>query len=447
MASQLSLAAPPVHAPLESRLPTPSARKAAAPADATVCSPDARQHNVLITSRPVPRRLFRADSPGDVICSALVANTLPDGESVLAFCTDKSTGDVASLRDCLLALAELHDWHAVVDISGLPINQHAMGVTDNHSRRRMIADTLHTAELLRQKLAGPLGLDPDRRIARQLDAAIDELYVTCVYHADVQALMKSFSRALKFYYPHGFGGLSPSELKYYEPVLVGVRRNPANSLKDTVRRVVWGRDAVPLRTVRLDGAYSFDLPMPWTETHSVSHLETKATMAGLFRQLPDQVRSYFGGLATDLSTPLGLVLLSGKGSRDTRGEEAEIEAHVHVARSMIGRHHLQSLVVKPHPMGSPAWSGRVIAELEVCLADVDIKVMSQYHQYPVEVVLVPFSIASAGTVISMTLRTIRQIYEVPCYCPESRLLAIWHGANRAAVEEWVAQSRDYYVAV
>jgi hypothetical protein len=382
------------------------------------------------------------------VCSVLVCNMLPPGESVLAYCTDKSTGDIDSLRDCLLHLARLHSWHAVIDISGLPINQHSMGRAPRRSRRSVLRDTLRTSEMLRERLADAFDVNGGS-VDDRLDAAVDELYVTCVYHPDVQMLMRVLPRARKFYYPHGFGGLSPSELRYYEPFLRGGRRGPHSLGKDLIRRLLWGPDAVPLRTATLDGAYSFDLTMPWArQQFSLSQLESEAVMKDLFGRLPDEVRAYFGKLADSCSGRPGLLLIAGKGSIDPDGEETEIEAHVHVARSMVMRHHLTSMLVKPHPMGSSDWTERIIARVRAELPDVGLTTIEHFHHYSIEIVLVPFSILCAGTVLSTTLRNIAKIYGVPCYCPESRLLAVWGRSSRAEVAaEWVAQSRVHYIAV
>jgi hypothetical protein len=401
------------------------------------------------TSRPHPRRLFRADSTSDVICAALVADTLGPGQSILAICGDKYAADTEALRECLFALSGLYSWDAVVDISGLPINRHTMGTAMSASRWAALRDTLRTAELLRRRLAGPFGVGAEADVVGALDSMIDELYVTCVYHSDVQTLVRILPSAKTFYYPHGFGCLMSSELLYYKPVLSDTHRNPVMLVKDAVRRVLWGRDAVPVRTVHLDGAYSFNVAMPWAhEQYSLARLENRATMTKLFERLPADVQGYYRALADSCDSRTGLLMVSGQSGTDFSGEEAEVEAHLHVARSMTARHNLSSLVVKPHPMGSSGWSERVVAALSSGLPAVELKVIDEHRYYPIELVMVPFSIASAGTVLSNALRNIRKIYDVPCYCPESRLLEVWRRTSRGAIaDEWVAEARAHYTAV
>lgn len=384
-------------------------------------------------SARTPRRLFRADSPADVICAALVAESLPTGRSTLAICTDKCRGDLEAFRECMLSLARLYDWDAVIDISGLPINAHSMGTAESASRLSVVHDTLETIAILR----GRLDSDPD------------ELYLTCIYHPDVQAMCRAFPDARRLYYPHGFDSLTSYEVVYYEPYLARSRRSVQTVVKDLFRRLMWGVDAVPLRRVELDGAFTFNESLPWVpENHSLPQLTKRDTMHSLFARLNDDVQAYYSGLVESSRDRAGLLMVAAQPGNDEAAQVAGIDAHVHVAAAMVERERLSSLVVKPHPMTSSQWLEEVLAALRTAIPGVDLKLVDRFATYPVELVVAPLSLRAAGSALSSSLKHIRQIYGIPCYCPESRVRELWERAGRAEiVDSWINESRPYYTAV
>src|SRR5207245_10975927 len=135
------------------------------------------------------------------------------------------------------------------------------------------------------------GCDPAAAsLPRDLDAAMDEIFVTCVSHPDVQAFCQLFPRARKIYTPHGFDSLHASEVMYYDPVLSGsLQPRPLRPAwwTDMGKRVAWGQDAVPVRQLRLDELYTFNQESPWPVIHhALNHWLALEPMRALFGRLP-----------------------------------------------------------------------------------------------------------------------------------------------------------------
>lgn len=402
-------------------------------------------------ARPA-RRLFRADSPTDVVCAALVAQSLPAGHSVLALCTDKCMGDAREMSACQKALSRLYDWNAVVDVSNLPINQHAMGKTRS-SRLTRIRDTRRSVDQLRQTFAPAFGLDPHSgRLAQDLDSTVDEVYFTCVYHPDILALYRVFPRAKKVYYPHGFDSLAKYEMLYYDPYFSGSLAEGLSSwtrLAHRVQGVVCGEDSVPVTRCRLDAAYYFNLPAPWTqESHSLAHYENRESMRRLFDRLPQDVQDYYRSLAAACGRNTALLLACAESGCDAEGDEIELRAYSNVVRRMVEEHGVDALVVKPHPMNSREWIERVTAAIQSSLPDLLLRVVDEYRHYPIEIALAPFEVPCAATTMSSALRNVRIIYSIPCYCPEDLVRQVWSRTPRLKIaEEWFSEYRQYYTAV
>lgn len=398
------------------------------------------------------RRLFRADSPTDVVCAALVAQSLPAGHSVLAVCTDKCMGDPVEMSACQRALAGLYDWTAVLDVSNLPINQHAMEKTRT-SRWTRIRDTLRSVAQLRQAFAPAFGVDPHSgRLAEALDNAVDEVYFTCIYHPDILALYRVFPRARKIYYPHGFDSLAKYEMMYYDPYFSGSLAeglSPLTRLAHRVQGALCGEESVPVTRCRLDAAYHFNLPAPWTrETHSLAHYENRQAMRQLFERLPRDVQEYYRSLAAESGRNTALLLVCAESGCDAEGDEIELRAYEKVVRRMVKEHEIRALVVKPHPMNSRSWIERVAGVIRSSLPDLLLRVVDEYRHYPIEIALAPFEVPCAATTMSSALRNVRIIYDIPCYCPEELVRQVWSRTPRLKIaEEWFSEYRQYYTAV
>src|SRR5262249_7020619 len=122
-------------------------------------------------------RVFRCDTPHDVLSACILANTLPRGRDALALCADKARGDREAFLQSMEMIACLHDWSSVVDISGLPMNRHWLTHATPGTRWQRLRDTVASMRELRQRLAPSFELDPrSRTLGAELDARVGEAY-------------------------------------------------------------------------------------------------------------------------------------------------------------------------------------------------------------------------------------------------------------------------------
>src|SRR4029077_18888056 len=93
-------------------------------------------------------------------------------------------------------------------------------------------------------------------------AAVDELFLTCLNHPDVQLLSQVIARAEVCYLPHGLGSIHAVEnetcvrLTTRPPAL----RKARHLLARTLKRPVWGTAATPPLSFDVATAYSFNRP-------------------------------------------------------------------------------------------------------------------------------------------------------------------------------------------
>lgn len=401
-----------------------------------------------------PLRIFRADTPHDVACAAIVARTLPPGRDVLAFSTDKTGGAPGRFADRMRTMSRVHPWERVVDISGLPLAPYFVPGTPLDSTVDRLRDTARSVGMLRRILAPACGQEiPDRGPGRRAPLEADALFMTCFHHPDVQAMYGLFPSARKIYIPHGFDSLHGAEVHYYKAPLglEGLRRpSPKEVLADLVKGIVFGRDAVLPRRMSIDAAYSFNLPLPGARAqHDLNDSLTKGTMRELFGRLPAEVRSYYESLAGEARERTSLLLLAPYDSDRKAQDELQTQAVVRLAGKMAEHEDSTAILIKPHPVNSDVQVESVRTSLERAFPKLRLLVIREHREYPIEVMLAPFSVRASGAFGSSSMRTLKKIYGTKSYCPEADLRELYSKPpyDPEMIETWIKDNRGEYIAV
>jgi hypothetical protein len=393
-------------------------------------------------------RLFRAHSPPDVVCAGLVANTLPPGKDILVICTDKVHGDPGAYLKTLRALSQIHRWSALVDISGIALNRPQDVGRSVAGRLRRVVDTVRSMHELRQRLAPALGIDPGQKALSEAVAdGLDELYVACLTHPDIQALYQLFPASKKSIYPHTFDSLGREECADYEALCSpGARGNLPWStvVRDCLKSSLVGSDACPQRFLELDTAYSFNAPLCWAKSQvSLRSLVNRDTMEDLYRYLPGDVRRYHDDLAERYRRGTGLLLLS----PEDFYKDMDLEGYVIMARRLV-HEGARALLVKPHPRSGKEYIHRIMNRLDDEVQDVALVLLDGYYDYPIEITLAPFTLMGCAALVSTTIATLSSYYRVPVYCPRDWLLRAFAGdpRKRQIIDNWLIEYEGRYVA-
>ncbi len=378
------------------------------------------------------RRLFRADTPADAFCAAIVAEYLPAGHDVLAISSDKR--DVESSEDwefALRAAAGAYPWTRVQSVSGLPLAKH---VYRRYSPIRRLRDTVSTLS----------------ELERALSTEFDELYLSLPHHPDVAILKQLMPRARTFYYPHSFGSLLPSEIVVQARFLSPQRRPRVTALHrvvDAAKAAAFGARARPLRSLELDGVFTFNAVAPWSETIRLEHLLSRSRMLELFEKLPDTVRHHFGALA-DAAGPCGVLFLSVPGQNRPIPDADELTTYRDLAGRVLDASESRSLVVKPHPRGSRKWGASVISHLR---SDLGFQVTdaSRYAELPAEVVLAGFDVEACIGLASAALLSFSRIHRAPALFSQEAQRALWtqQDFSEELMSAWLAAADDLVTVV
>ncbi len=401
-----------------------------------------------------PLRIFRSDTPHDIACAAIVAGTLPPGRDMLAFSTDKTGGAPGRFAERMRTMARVHPWEKVVDISGLPLAPHFVSGTPPDSTGERLRDIARSVGMLRRMLAPLCGQDfAESGEGSRTPLRADELYLTCYHHPDVQAMYGLFPAARKIYIPHGFDSLHQAEIHYYRTPLGidgGPRRPLRDAFADFVKGRLFGRDSVLPRRMTVDAAYSFNLALPGAGAqYDLSPRLNAETMRDLFGRLPDDVRSYYEGLAGQVRERTALLLLAPYDSDRAAQDELQTQALVRLAGKMTAREGSASVLIKPHPVNSDAQVESVRAGLAQAFPELRLLVIGEHREYPIEVMLAPFSIRACGAFGSSSMRTLKKVYGTQSYCPESDLRELYSKPpyDPKMIETWIADNRGDYIAV
>jgi hypothetical protein len=381
--------------------------------------------------KPVPpRRLFRADTPADVFCAAIVAGTLPPGRNVLAVCRDKGRERSSAGWEAAFDLAaRAFAWDAVVDHSGLPLGRHLGARLGRLARLR---DTRTTARELRARIGSVL-------------ADVDALLFTLPSHPDVQLLYQLYPKARKYYYPHTFASLQDAEHVHHAHLFDG---GSGVSVADRLKRRLLEPALVPVRRMTLDGAFTFNITPPWeVPTHDLGDLLTPKLMTRLFGGLSDGVRAHFERLAADAGRCAVLFLeyrIEGE-----QPEPKELAAYEYLTQRVIEAVRPASLIVKPHPRGPRAWSDAIQAHLSATFGDLRVVDASEHRELPAEVLLSPFDLAACVGLATTALPAFARIYGLPAlFSPELAASLAHEGPfERQLVDIWIRSGEDTLTAI
>lgn len=388
-------------------------------------------------------RLFRADTPHDVASACLVAALSP-GQDYLAVSADKAAADPTDYLLTMRAVARAHRWVDIIDISNLPISDHNWLRPDARSRRlTRYRDMRRSFELLSATLA--------RRVPPEI---VDELFVTCLDHPDIQVMSQVVTDATISYLPHGLGSIHEMENE------TGVRwttspsagRRAHHALTGMLKRPIWGKAATPPLSFEIEASYTFHrYPAFGRERHDLTFLMTPDVMHRLFVALPPHVRRVYeladgkGG-----SEPYGLLLLS---PSEDRGSDypygREISGFAYLASQLVTRRNLTRIVIKPHPRNSERWVSRVADAVRCELPQVEVTVVPDYPGIPVEIAASAMNIAAAAGIGSTAVQALARIYRIPTYSPDRLLRELnAHDPKWARRwEDWIRANHDLYTSI
>jgi hypothetical protein len=276
---------------------------------------------------------------------------------------------------------------------------------------------------------------------------LDELYVACLTHPDIQALFRLFPRSKKNIYPHTLDSLGKEECADYEALCSPLARGSLpwrTALRDQLKSLLVGSDACPQRFLELDTAYSFNSPLCWAKSQvSLKTLVNRSTMEALYQCLPADVRQYHDDLADRFRRGSGLLLLS----PEDFYQDVDFEGYVVMAR-WLARAGARTLLVKPHPRSGKEYIRRIMHRLQDEIHDVGLVLLDRYYYYPIEITLAPFTLTSCAALVSTTIATLSSFYGVPVYCPKDWLLRTFAGnpIKRNIINNWLIEYEGRYAA-
>ena len=398
----------------------------------------------------IPTRLFRAASPSDVVCAAIIAGYLPRGNDLLALARDKSQADPDAYRECLESLVPLHAWCGVVDISGWSLTDNPVATPTMSDRWRQLWKVRESMAELRGWMAPLLGISPlHDALEEVVDQGVDEIYLNCLNHFDVRALYRIFPSARKIYYPHTLDSLAPSEADHYAPYCTRPRFRAEHIVRDQLKQVILGPDSVPVRHARFDRVYSFRRVPGWTnDDERLDVALTPATMSLLFDRLPSCVRSYFEVLSGRCGEGVGVLLLNPDDHGEEHPYDREVEGYLHLANE-LKRRGVRTILVKPHSRSSVRWNERVKTAFRASLRGHEPIYVDRYYHYPIEIILAPLRAVACAGMGTTCLGSLGRIYGMAAYCAEERMLQInaWNVAWRDNFRVWVDDYGKDYVSV
>ena len=403
---------------------------------------------VMTGSSESPRRVFRADTPADVLCANLLLEHLPEGENTLAFCTDKTRGHKLEFASTMRAVAQSGPWARLVDISGLPINRYVLEDRPRITWRERVFDVRETVRIIRQRMSE--GLRPSlqgERYGDWLGRYFDEVLVTCIYHDDVRLFGSIWNRASKAYYPHTLGSLDASEVYQYPPFLL-TSGKPRRTVLDLLKWALWGRDAMPVRAMTLARIYTLSHAPDWgVEVVQLGDRVNRETLARHYLALPESYRMDLTALAERLGDRAGLLLLAAD-EGDTL-TQLEREAHERVVRAMFTQSHIDSLLIKPHPRNSVAWCRDAMEAVESAFPELRTVPITVHSALPIEVIAIPMRLVACGGLGSTSFGTLKRALGLAVFCAESAFLEsrMSRPLPLRAAEAWVRDSQDDYSCV
>ena len=159
------------------------------------------------------------------------------GRDFLVISADKTGGSAGEYLEVMRSLANAHRWAAIVDVSGLEINWDEWLTPDRGlSRFRRYAAMRDSFETLGRAVTEYVSPD-----------AVDELFVTCLDHPDVQLLAQLMPRADVCYLPHGLGSIHGAENSacVRQTAKRSLPRRSCRLVVSSIKRPIWGVAATP----------------------------------------------------------------------------------------------------------------------------------------------------------------------------------------------------------
>jgi hypothetical protein len=332
-----------------------------------------------------------------------------------------------------------HQWVGIIDISDLPISAHWLRADVGSPRLARYRDMRRSFDLLRAAIA--------RHVPPE---TVDDVFVTCLDHPDIQVFLQTVPTALISYLPHGLGSIHDLENE------IGVRWTTSPSLARRVRhaltgmlkRPIWGKAATPPLFFEIKASYTFNrCPAFGCERYDLAFLMTTDTMARLFAALPASIRRVYestGNASND--EPAGLLLLapSEKGGREYPYER-EVSGFAHIASQLVARHALNRIVIKPHPRNSQRWALRVADAVRHKLPQTEVTVITEYSGIPVEIAAGAMNVAAAAGIGSTAVQTLARIYRIPTYSSDRLLRELFaHNPSwTTRSEKWIHTTDDF----
>lgn len=387
--------------------------------------------------------MFRTDTPHDVASACLVADQAP-GNDYLITNADKAVGEPGEYLEVMRALAQAHRWTEIIDVSGLEINRHVgLKAVPSISRFERYA-ALHTSfEALRRAVSEHVSPD-----------AVDELFMTCLNHADVKLLAQVIPRAEVCYLPHGLGSIHAAENNacLREVARPPLARRSRRLVASVIKRPIWGVAATPPLSFDIAKAYSFNRPPAIGRLrYDLRQLMTPDLMRKLFLMLPVEMREPYDAIQKVDDSPAALLLTAPGGGTEREGYryELELEALASLAVALRKNHGARLIVVKPHPRSNREWVAQVSEAVRAAVPGTRVEAITRYGAVPIEIALSQIKVAAVGGLGSSSLQTLATLYGIPTYSSDRALRELHetYPPHADHTEAWIRDNREHYTTI
>ena len=387
----------------------------------------------------LPIRLFRADTPHDVVSACLVASQAP-ARDFLAFSMDKAAPKATDYKVVMEAISACHPWEDVFDISGLPMNDHWLRPQEHVSRLARYRAMARSYKVLRDAVE-----------ARLIPESVDDVFIVSLDHPDIQLFTQVLPRARVSLYPHGLGSIHALENETFSRWTgrVGPIARRKQHMARILKQAIWGPGATPPISFDVTSAYTFNrYPAVGRRRYDLRYLITRETLADLFGALPAQIREVYETAAA--GEPSGLLLLYPSDVEDPAfPHELETWGFVEFARHLVATYGVQRLIIKPHPRNGRELVERQSAAIKAGAPGVAISVIDQYPSVPIELAAGAMDIVAGAGLGSTSLHTLSRVYSIPMYSSDELLqtIAARLGQDGCSIEKWIKDNRGAYASL
>jgi hypothetical protein len=344
----------------------------------------------------------------------------------------------------MVDVASVFPWDTVVDMSNLPLSADSSRAhSDRPGKVDALRATIRSARMIRNQFATATqkGTHP-----RKAAGTVDEVYLTCLDHPDVLLFATVFARAKVFAYPHTFDSLHSSELIAYGPHVsscadqIGRRDQSVDALK----RILLGADAQPVRSITVDGVYTFNEEPSWAcDVVQLRGRVTKDAVRDLFDRLPERRRTAVARSATQTTPPVGVLLLAAPDLLKTH-RSIELQGYAVLAKRMAHDLGCRSILLKAHPRTSTEQMDEALRAV-TSAAPVPVIGLEEWR-LPIELLAASFNIGACVGVGTTATQTLARVFDVHAYCPNDLLKAMWvvDSATEQAYAEWIGSNQIHY---